>query len=165
MHVTNPHAETEQDSLYNFLSSVLQHPQDLSAGSDIVDFRFYLHRGDCYRSLSKLQPALADYHTALEMWTRNSTSMLTQRQGKNGDWPIRCRLGMVHHQIAMKLYNEVTKTLFPFSFPFLFPPLSLPFYPVCCFLTTLYFFIFFLNFIYFFFYPLHHSKFIQFGIL
>jgi tetratricopeptide (TPR) repeat protein len=58
----------------------------------VVDARFYVNRGDCYRSLGKLVPALADYHSAFEIVPK--------------DWDVNTRLSLVRHAFGVKLFNE-----------------------------------------------------------
>jgi tetratricopeptide (TPR) repeat protein len=58
----------------------------------VVDARFYVNRGDCYRSLGKLVPALADYHSAYEIVPK--------------DWDVNTRLSLVRHAFGVKLFNE-----------------------------------------------------------
>ncbi|OQS02810.1 hypothetical protein THRCLA_04859 [Thraustotheca clavata] len=58
----------------------------------VIDYRFYINRGDCYRALSKFQPALADYNTALELQPL--------------DKDIHTRIAMIRYHFGIELFNR-----------------------------------------------------------
>ena len=71
---------------------------DLSAaaareGQSFVNVSFFSNRGDCHRELGMLQQALADYHVAYDLDSDN--------------WETTTRLGMIHDQFGLQLYNAM----------------------------------------------------------
>jgi tetratricopeptide (TPR) repeat protein len=60
-------------------------------GQSFVNVSFFSNRGDCHRELGMLQQALADYHVAYDLDPTN--------------WETTTRLGMIHDQFGLQLYN------------------------------------------------------------
>ena len=58
----------------------------------VVDYRYYLNRGDCYRALSQMSDAIYDYEQALELDSES--------------WEIRTRLSLTHYLNAVDFYNN-----------------------------------------------------------
>ncbi|KAF0687238.1 Aste57867_21000 [Aphanomyces stellatus] len=58
----------------------------------VIDYRFYVNRGDCYRALSKCQPALADYNCALELQPL--------------DAEIHTRIAMIRYHFGLEQFNR-----------------------------------------------------------
>jgi tetratricopeptide (TPR) repeat protein len=61
-------------------------------GQSFVNVSFFSNRGDCHRELGMLQQALADYHVAYDLDPTN--------------WETTTRLGMIHDQFGLQLYNS-----------------------------------------------------------
>ena len=61
-------------------------------GQSFVNVSFFSNRGDCHRELGMLQQALADYHVAYDLAPTN--------------WETTTRLGMIHDQFGLQLYNN-----------------------------------------------------------
>ena len=61
-------------------------------GQSFVNVSFFSNRGDCHRELGMLQQALADYHVAYDLDPTN--------------WETTTRLGMIHDQFGLQLYND-----------------------------------------------------------
>ncbi|OQR94453.1 hypothetical protein ACHHYP_01289 [Achlya hypogyna] len=58
----------------------------------VIDYRYYINRGDCYRALSKFLPALADYNTALDL--------------QPTDVEIHSRIAMIRYHFGLDLFNR-----------------------------------------------------------
>ncbi|KAH9155002.1 hypothetical protein AeRB84_002991 [Aphanomyces euteiches] len=58
----------------------------------VIDYRFYVNRGDCYRALSKSQAALVDYNCALELQPM--------------DAEIHTRIAMIRYHFGLELFNR-----------------------------------------------------------
>jgi tetratricopeptide (TPR) repeat protein len=60
-------------------------------GSEAVDYRYLMNRGDCYRAQGENLYASADYHSALEL--------------KPDAADIRSKLSLIHYQAAVSYFN------------------------------------------------------------
>jgi tetratricopeptide (TPR) repeat protein len=58
----------------------------------VIDARFFVNRGDCYRILDRLPLALADYHSAHELIPTC--------------WDVITRLSLVRHSFGIQLFNQ-----------------------------------------------------------
>lgn len=58
----------------------------------VIDARFFVNRGDCYRILNRLPLALADYHSANELLPTS--------------WDVITRLSLVRHSFGIQLFNQ-----------------------------------------------------------
>lgn len=63
-------------------------------GGDLIDYRYFMNRGDCYRAQGENFYASADYHSALEI--------------NPGAWEIRTKLSLIHYQTAVNYFNSST---------------------------------------------------------
>jgi tetratricopeptide (TPR) repeat protein len=59
---------------------------------ELIDHRFYLNRGDCYRMLNKISSAIVDYKIALSLCP--------------DDWEIRTRLALAYYASGIPLMTN-----------------------------------------------------------
>ena len=60
-------------------------------GQSFVNVNFFSNRGDCHRELGMLQQALADYHVAYDLDSKN--------------WETTTRLSIIHDRFGLELFN------------------------------------------------------------
>jgi tetratricopeptide (TPR) repeat protein len=70
-------AETEQGNVF---------------GGWVVDYRYFVNRGDCYRAQHNYSSAIDDYKAGLHL--------------SEGNWQIRTRLGLTYYQHAVNMFND-----------------------------------------------------------
>lgn len=56
------------------------------------NYRFFMNRGDIYRTICNYQFAIADYHKALDLDPKN--------------WELKTRCAIIHNTIGEELYNS-----------------------------------------------------------
>lgn len=72
----------------------------------MIDYRYYVNRGDCYRAIDNLSQAYQDYITGLSL--------------SPSDWSIKTKLSIIHYLYSVKYFNtaefqqadkEITKAI------------------------------------------------------